>query len=224
MLRGRQQHALWQIGPFLSTGDSGGTGDPPADDSDLDGIDGLGDAGKAAIKAERAARRKADGDLKALNASLATMQDTLKSLQDEKAKRDADALKAAESEREQRGEFESLAKTREQERDSAKAELAALTERFAALNSAMQAVVKADFDTLPEEIREVYTGAADDPVAILAFVPKGKALAAKMQGGSENNSQEIEGAKPNPKPAGNTAGERTESDKQAAERFATSYM
>jgi len=225
MLLTNRHFGIWQFAPMWEATDKGGGGgaDPPADDSDLDSIEGLGDKGKEAIKAERKARRDADAALKTLQGSVAGLQDSLKALQDEKTQRDADAAAAAERDRESRGEFEALAKTREQERDKAKDDLKALQERFDALHAVATATVKTDFDALPQEVRDVYSGAADDPVAMLAFIPKGKALAAKLTGGEENNSRNTDGAKPNPPVGDGNTDRRTESDKKAAELFAGTY-
>ncbi len=200
----------WHVGYrlFLSPPDGSGGGtalDVPADDADIDENADLDDAGKKAIKAERAARREAARKAKEADDALKEAQRQLDAANREKAQRDADAASQAEKDREAKGEFEQLAKDRERERDQAKADLTALQTQFETLKTAATATVKADFDALPEVVREVYPGAADDPVAMLEFLPKGKKLAAALPGGEENNSRNVEGGEPNPKPGGESA-------------------
>jgi hypothetical protein len=215
------------VGPFLAPGDGGGGAGVPDDDSDLDKLEDLGDAGKAAIKAERAARRKADADAKAAADALKTAADRLTALEEADRKRTADAATQAEKDREAKGEFESLAKERENERDKAKAELAALQAQFDALKTAANTVVKADFETLPEAVRDVYTGDKDDAVAMLAFIPKGKklveSLAKQGEGDSKTDSSNVKGAEENPKANGATGGDRSKEDAAALAAFRASY-
>lgn len=75
----------------------------------------LGDAGKAALKAERDARAAAEKAHKDATAELET-------LRKEKAERDAAKAKADEDEAKAKGEFEQLAEKRKEEADAAKAD------------------------------------------------------------------------------------------------------
>jgi len=218
MLLGRN---YWHTGYRLFAappGDQGGGGGEESDltDEQIAAIPDLGDAGQKALRDQRD-RRKAERDRRVqAEAQAADLQKQLDAAAREKAQRDADAASQAERDREAKGEFEQLARDRERERDQIKADMQALQERFDALNTAAQAIVKTDFEALPEEIREVYPGEADDPVAMLAFIPKGKKIAERMAGGTQNNSQEIDGAKPNPKANGAAVADAKVTDEQAA--------
>lgn len=128
--------------------------------------DQLGDAGKAALEAERKARRDAERQAKDLQTQLDQI--------------DADRRKADEDAAAKRGEFEALAATREQERDAAKREASSLKAENDALKAAVANVLDAEWKELPPEVRDAYLGGDDDPLAKLAFLPKGKTLAAKL--------------------------------------------
>jgi len=167
-----------------------------ADDThkdDLEDNKDLGDAGKEAIRKERAAAKAAADRAKAAEAE----RDALKA---EKADREAANAKAQEEEAAKKGEFEALAKKREQERDAAKSEATSLKAENDQLRTAIAAVIDAEWKDLPKEVQEVYLGADEDPIAKLAFLPKGKALAAKLSGKADINP----GNGRNPKSGGGT--------------------
>jgi hypothetical protein len=145
---------------------------------DLDTIKDLGDAGKEAIRKERAAAKAAVDRAKAAEEE----RDALKA---EKADREAAATKAQEEEAAKKGEFEALAKKREQERDAAKSEATSLKAENDQLRTAIAAVIDAEWKDLPKEVQDAYMGEDDDPIAKLAFLPKGKALAVKLAGKTE---------------------------------------
>lgn len=213
------------FGPMLEAAErgGGGAGDLPADDSDIDAIEGLDDAGKKALRAERAARRAAKTEAAEAKRTLADVNKRLADLEKERADRDEADRKAREKASEDAGQFKELADQRERERDQMKSDLDALKAKFDALNTAATGLVKSDFDTLPEEIRDLYTGEAEDVVAMLAFIPKGKAAAARMSGGEENNSRNVEGATPNPPAKGDNTKVQTEADETARKAFAQTY-
>ena len=183
MLLGNYRRGIHSFGPFLEAAKEGGGGGGNADaDADIDAIEGLGDAGRKALREERAAKKAAESKAAELSTSLADLNAQVKKLQEAEAERVKQASKEAEADREKRGEFEQLAKDRETERDAAVNDLKELQARFDALRTAALGIVKSDFETLPEEVRDFYSGEADDPVAILAFIPKGKAAAEKFAG------------------------------------------
>lgn len=216
LLGSKHWHTGYRL--FLAPdGTEGGSLDVPADDADIDAIADLGDAGKAAMKKERQARREAAKSAKEAADTLKAVQAQVDSLNRDKQKRDADAATQAEKDREAKGEFETLAKDRERERDQAKADLGELQTKYDKLRDVATTVVKTDYDALPEEVRDVYPGEADDPVAILEFLPKAKKLVEKMAGGEQNNSQGVNGATPPPKPSG-PAGEDAKAADVAAQR------
>lgn len=211
------------LDPRLLAPDGSSGGSLPADDSDIDKMDDLGDAGKDALKKERQARRDAAKAEKEAKDQLKTLSDQVKTLTDEKAKRDADAAAQAESDREKKGEFESLAKDRERERDQAKEDLKKVQADFDALKSASLGMYKSDFDTLPQEVKDMFTGAEDDPVALMAFLPKAKKAAEKFGTGEQKKTEDpIGGGNPaNPESKPTTT--QTKSDDEAREQFRRSY-
>ena len=107
------------VGPYAIKGGESNppVGDPPKPDPkpDPDAALGLGDAGKAALKAEREARATAEKAAKDAASELATLR---------KEKSEAAAAKAAadEEEAKRKGEFETLAARRKEEADAAKAD------------------------------------------------------------------------------------------------------
>ncbi len=98
----------------------------------------------------------------------------------EKAEREDAAAKEREAEAEKKGEFEALAKKRENERDAAKSDVTRLTAENDQLRAAISGVLDSEWKELPAEVKDAYLGADDDPLARLAFLPKGKALAIKL--------------------------------------------
>ncbi len=112
--------------------------------------------------------------------------------------RPQDALDAA-----KRGEFEALAKKREEERDAAKGEATSLKAENDQLRAAVDSILTAEWKALPAEVRDAYSGADDDPLAKLAWLPKGKKLAEKLTGSNSG------GNRPGPKPGGDGAPEIT---------------
>jgi len=155
----------------------------------------LGDGGKAALDAERTARKAAERDLKALRERLDAIDAETKS------RDEADAAK--------RGEWEQLATKREGERDAARSEATTLKAENDQLRAAIAGVLDSEWKALPAEVRDAYLGGDDDPLAKLAFLPKGKKLAEKLAGATPVPR----GAGPDPRPNGaakphDAAGER----------------
>lgn len=126
----------------------------------------LGEAGEAALKAERAARKAAEKRLRDLEAAEQKRAD-------EQRKADEDAAAKA-------GEWEKLAAKRETERDEAKREATSLQGQIDQYRAAIDGLLTDEWKGLPAEVRDAYLGADDDPLAKLAFLPKAKKLAAKL--------------------------------------------
>lgn len=183
-------------------GDGKGKGD-----GDLDGIEGLGDAGKEAIRKERAAA-------KAANDALKDVQKKLADLEKDKADREAAEAKAKEDEAKQKGEFEQLAAKREEERDAAKADVTRLTAENDQYRAAVEKVLADEWKALPAEAIEAYAAAGgkdDDPLGKLSFLPAGKKIAAKLA----EKGEAQRGNGPNPRPGGN--GTVPDADKRKAQ-------
>lgn len=172
--------------PDGKEGGSVGEGDPKAgtegkegkqeNKDEFEGLE-LGDKGKAAIKAEREARKAAEDARKASDDELAT-------LRKEKSEREAAETKRKEDEAKQKGEFEKLATDREKERDEAKAEVTRLTGEVDQLKAAMAEGIKAGWKELPEEVRKLgeKQHAEDDVLRRFQFLndPDTKALVTKL--------------------------------------------
>ena len=191
MQRSRLERSLWLAGrgPFLKPdGTEGGSegkteGEQKTeaakaegetkDKDDLDGIEGLGDKGKEAIRKERAAAKAAADALKDVQKQLADLQKENSERESaEQARKDKEAADA--------GKWEELATKREGELKSAKDEATTLKGENDQLRTAITAVLDSEWKALPKEVQEAYLGAEDDPLARLAFLPKGKALAEKL--------------------------------------------
>jgi flagellar biosynthesis GTPase FlhF len=119
-----------------------------------------------ALDAERKQKKEAEKE-----------RDALKRAQ---AERDAAEAKAKEEDAAAKGEFESIAQKREQERDQARQEAMALKAENDQFREAIRLVIAAEWDKLPEEVREAFLGDDEDVLGKLHFLPKGKALAAKL--------------------------------------------
>lgn len=181
---------------FFDVDDSGGgAGDLPTDE-EIDKMDELGDAGKKALrdqrdrrKAERAKREAAEEELKKVNAQVQDLTDRLdKKEKAEQAARDKAAKEG--------GDFQKLAEKYEGERDQLKADLDTLQKNYDALNDAAKQIVKLDFDTIPDTIKALYLGDAENVVEMLKFVPKAKEAAKTVAG--EPDTKSVKGAEPDP--------------------------
>ncbi len=170
--------------------------DPEIEQDDADDVTAtLSDAGKAAIKAERDARKQAAKEARELRIEL----DALKA-----DKADADAEKAAADEAEaiKRGEFEKLAgeraetiKTLTGERDGYKTQLDTLI-------AAIKPDVDAAWQDVPDELKSFYSGADDDVLAKRAFLAKSKPALDKLAAQQEAQNQAFRGYPKTPKPNG----------------------
>lgn len=142
------------------------------------------------------------------------------------AKRERDALLKEKTERETAekqqkekaaeaaGEFETLAKTREAERDAARTDAAALKAENDQLRKVIDDVLEAEWKDLSPDALDAFVGNEDDPLARLAFLPKGKRLTAKL-------AEKAEALRGNGRDPVSAGGKKTNED---AARKATSAM
>lgn len=154
----------------MPDGTTGQAGEAEATAAATAAGEGLGEAGKAALDAERKARREAERELRDLRAK-AEQAETAEAAAKQRREQDAAAA---------RGEFDRVRAELERDRDAATAELATLRAEHAAMREAVAGVIAAEWSALPEEVRDAYLGGEDDPLAQLAFLPKGKVLAARL--------------------------------------------
>lgn len=110
---------------------------------------------------------------------------------------------AEEAEATKQGEFQKLADSRQKELDEVKPALAAATTELEAYKLKVSEMVQAELKELPDEVRDMApTQLAEDksitnPLDVLAWLPKGKALADKLNGQPAKT-----GAKSDPKAIG----------------------
>ena len=187
----------------------------PADDSDIDKNESLDDGAKAVMRKERAARREAARLARAAETKAEETAARLAELEKKDSERAETERKAAEKAQEESGQYKELAETRERERDEAKTALAAMTTERDALRTAANGLVKTEFDGLPDTIKALYTGDADDPVSMLAFIPKAKEAAAAITT-AEPNTRDVDTNKPNPPANGDS---KTKAQVQSEEEW-----
>lgn len=119
------------------------------------------------------------------------------------AAKDREERERLEAEATKQGEFEKLANERKAELDKLNPKLAALETERDALKVAVIEIAEAGLKELPKEVMEIApaTRAEDksltNPLDVLAWLPKGKALAEKL-----NGAPAVKGAKPSPRANG----------------------
>lgn len=140
-----------------------------------------------------------------------------------KAAKDKEDKERLEAEAAKQGEFEKLANDRKGEIDELKPQLTTLQSELDAYKSSVAEIVKVELKTLPEEVRDISPAQyAEDksltnPLDVLAWLPKGKALAERLNGQSA-----VKGAKPSPR-ANGTHGADTDADKRARAQARQAY-
>lgn len=125
-----------------------------------------------------------------------------------KAAKDKEERERLEAEATKQGEFEKLANDRKAELDKLNPKLAALETERDALKVTLVEIAEASLKELPKEVMEIapVIRAEDksltNPLDVLAWLPKGKALAEKLNGTSATKgtpvSPRANGTKPNP--------------------------
>lgn len=146
----------------------------------------------------------------------------------EEEKRKASEAKAneekerLEAEAKEQGKFEKLANDREAELNELKPKIAALESERDTLKVTLAEIAETELKELPKEVRDIAPAEyADDksltnPLDVLAWLPKGKALAEKLNGQSA-----VKGAKPSPR--ANGAHGDPNADKQAIAEARRAY-
>jgi predicted RNase H-like nuclease (RuvC/YqgF family) len=140
-----------------------------------------------------------------------------------KAAKDKEERERLEAEATKQGEFEKLANDRKAEIDKLTPKLAAAETERDALKVSLMEIVEAGLKELPKEVLDIApVQRAEDksltnPLDVLAWLPKGKALAEKLNGPSA-----VKGAKPSPRANGAhgdpKADERAKADARRAYR------
>jgi hypothetical protein len=163
-----------------------GKGDPPEknDEKDPD-LDGLGDAGKAAlakIRGERDAEKRRAKDLEAERDALK------KTVDDAAAKEIADQEEAAKK----KGEFEQLAEKRGNELKAANETITSLQAQVDRLKSAIDKAIEPEWKELPDEVTDLFSGAEDDTIAKMEWLPKAKTAAAALDKNGDRRGHELD--------------------------------
>jgi hypothetical protein len=139
-----------------------------------------------------------------------------------KAKADKEEKERLEAEAKEQGKFEKLANDREVELNELKPQLAALTTERDTLKVTLAEIAEVELKALPKEVSDIAPAQrAEDksltnPLDVLAWLPKGKALAEKLNGQSA-----VKGAKPSPR--ANGAHSNSDTDKQARAEARRAY-
>lgn len=120
-----------------------------------------------------------------------------------KAAKDKEEKERLAAQAEEQGEFKKLADDRQAELDDLKPKLESATAEIEKYKATVADIVKTELKALPEEVRDMSPGKYDDdktltnPLDVLAWLPKGKALAEKL-----NGAPAVKGAKPSPRANG----------------------
>lgn len=139
-----------------------------------------------------------------------------------KAAKDKEEKERLEAEATKQGEFQKLADERKLKIDELEPQVATLTGEIEKYKSTVADIVKAELKALPEEVRDMSPGTYDDdksltnPLDVLAWLPKGKTLAEKLNGQSASK-----GNKPSPRANGRDdpkADERAKAEHRRAYR------
>ncbi len=146
-----------------ATGDRDGAGD---DTSDRNDSDALGDKGKAAIAAERKARRDAEAARKAA--------------EDRADKLEADAKKRADDEAAKQGQWQELAEKREADLTESQTTLESVQAQLDEAMTILKAETDATWKAIPEEVRELYDGDDADVLAKRKHLTRSKKLIERL--------------------------------------------
>ena len=140
-----------------------------------------------------------------------------------KAAKDKEEKERLEAEAAKQGEFEKLANDRKAEVDELKPKVAALETERDTLKVSLTEIVEAQLQELPKEVRDISPAQrADDksltnPLDVLAWLPKGKALAEKLNGSSATKGTPV-----SPR-ANGKHGSDTDADKRARAEARRAY-
>lgn len=138
-----------------------------------------------------------------------------------KAAKDKEERERLEAEATKQGEFEKLANDRKAELDKLNPKVTALETERDALKVTLVEIAEAELKALPKEVSDIAPAQrAEDksltnPLDVLAWLPKGKALAEKLNGQSA-----VKGAKPSPRANGAHGDPKTDERAKADARRA----
>jgi hypothetical protein len=155
----------------------------------------LNDAGKAAIAKERDARKQAAKEARELKAEL----DALKA---DKAAADEAKRLADEKAAEEQGQFKELAEQRANDLAAANAAKQTAQEKLDTLIASIKPDVDDAWKALPEEVSEIYTGAADDVLGKKQFMTTHKKLIDKLTATKEEQNDQFRRVPKTPRPNG----------------------
>lgn len=160
---------------------------PTTDKPDGANPGGQGDAGKPKpeFSAEQMAEigRIVSKERKDAATKAAADAQSARDAADDQARKDREADDAK-----KRGDFERVETAIKADLDAAKTERDGLKAENDRLRAAVEGVLADEWKKLPSEVRDAYLGADDDPLAKMAFLPKGKALAEKLAGGAQRGN------------------------------------
>lgn len=140
-----------------------------------------------------------------------------------KAAKDKEEKERLEAEATKQGEFEKLANDRKTKLDELEPKVAALETERDSLKLTLAEIAEAGLKELPKEVSDIAPAqrAGDksltNPLDVLAWLPKGKTLAEKLNGQSA-----IKGSKPSPRANGGH-GADTDADKRAKAEARRAY-
>jgi hypothetical protein len=138
-----------------------------------------------------------------------------------KAKADKEEKERLEAEATKQGEFEKLANDRKVKLDELEPQVAALTTERDTLKVTLAEIAEAELKALPKEVSDISPAQrADDksltnPLDVLAWLPKGKALAEKLNGQSA-----VKGNSPSPRANGSKGDPNADAKAKAISRQA----
>jgi len=167
--------------------------------------EGLNDGGKAALTAEREARKKAAKEARELKERLTALEaekaesDRIKAEQDE-----ADAVK--------RGEFEKLATERAETIKTVSGERDSLKTRLDQALTLLASSVDERWKDVPAEVAELYEGDANDPLAKTAFIERNAKVIAKIKGEQDATQDRFRQASRTRTPPPDTTGKTAEAE------------
>jgi hypothetical protein len=196
------------------------TNTPAKDTSEEDGKNTEGKnegTGTQTEKPEDADKKFTQADLDRI--ARKTREEEKRKASEAKAKEDAER---AEAKAKEQGEFEKLANDRQAKIEEIEPKLSAVEAERDSLKSMLVDIAKAELKSLPDEVRDISPAEyAEDktltnPQAVLAWLPKGKALAEKLNGQSA-----VKGNGPSPRATGTR--NNPDADKQARAQARQAY-
>jgi hypothetical protein len=197
---------------FMRPDDNGGGGGSNNDDDDVELTDDqieampdLTDGGKKALKDQRD-RRKAERDARiAAETELVAAKEEANKLKREKAERERADQAEKDRVAAEAGQHEALAESRRVELERVQGELDTANDKIETLeksNKKMTEVIdktiKDDWKGLPAEVTELFSGADDDAIAKMEWLPKARKMAETLEG-KRTERREGHGLDPDPK-------------------------